>query len=66
MAVNKQAKKAFEEGYSFQGAWLSDYSTEEEKQRFKERRTELKNEGNKIKTLRLDEGKGLFIKRGGN
>jgi len=49
-------KNATEQGFSFQGAWISKYATDEEKVRFSVRRKELKAEGG-IKTVPLQDGK---------
>jgi len=54
-------KSAQEHGFRFQGAWINDYCSDEEKEKFKDRRKELRKEFEVI-TLKDEGGKSLYIR----
>ena len=61
---NKKLREAEEIGYRFQGAWIIDYCSDEDKEKFKERRKELKKEFD-VLTIKDNDGKGLYIREKG-
>jgi hypothetical protein len=59
----KKTKKLQNEGYSFHGAWISKYATNEEVAQFRARRKELKKQGLDIRAAKLQNGIALYVKR---
>ena len=61
----KQTKeqKLRSEGFSFHGAWISKFASDEEKKQFKGRAKELRNQGLIVKTLQERDGKALWVRR---